>query len=66
MKSRELFAVAVRIVGLVSLIYMLSGAWYIFNSGVLFFVRELIWLIVSLWLIRGAPQLVQFAYSGSE
>jgi hypothetical protein len=64
MKSSDLFALAVRIVGLVSLLYMIGSAVMLFGSGIAFFwvVKEVIWLLVSLYLLRGAPHVVRFAY----
>ena len=64
MKSSELFALAVRIVGLVSLLYMIGSAVMLFGSGLSFFwvVKEVIWLLVSIYLLRGAPHVVRFAY----
>jgi hypothetical protein len=66
MKPHELFAVAVRVVGLVSLIYLLGCATLFVAAGVswLFIVRTLVWLVLSLWMLRGAPALVRFAYPG--
>ncbi len=64
MRSPEIFALVVRIVGLVSLTYLLATSFVFFGSGMpwLFVVRCIVWALVSLWMIRGAPQLVQFAY----
>ncbi|MGA2445180.1 MAG: hypothetical protein ABSG50_07120 [Opitutaceae bacterium] len=64
MKSSDLFALAVRIVGLVSLLYMIGSAVMLFGSGLPFFlvVKEVIWLLVSIYLLRGAPHVVRFAY----
>ncbi len=70
MKPRELFGVAVRVIGLVNLIYMLASALLLFGSGfaVMFLIRIIVWFLLSLWLLRGAPQLVNLAYpaNGSE
>jgi len=64
MKPQELFAVAVRVVGLLSLLYLVFTSLMFFAAGVSwqFVVRSLIWALVSLWFLRGAPQLVRFAY----
>jgi hypothetical protein len=64
MKSSELFALAVRIVGLISLLYMIGGALMLFGASVPFFLilREIVWLLVSIYLLRGAPHIVRFAY----
>jgi hypothetical protein len=66
MTPRDIFALCVRIVGLVSLVYLIAtgviimgfinpGAWPVI-------LRAILLLALSLWLIRGAPQLVRFAY----
>jgi hypothetical protein len=67
MKPHELFGVAVRIAGLVSLIYMLASAVLFIAAGLpwLFIVKTIVWLILSLWMLRGAPALVRFAYPDS-
>lgn len=64
MKPRELFGVAVRVIGLVNLIYMLASAVLLFGSGfaVMFLLKILVWAAFSYWLLRGAPQLVDLAY----
>ena len=45
MKPRELFGVAVRVIGLVNLIYMLASALLLFGSGfaVMFLLRIILW-----------------------
>jgi hypothetical protein len=64
MKSSDLFALAVRIVGLVSLLYMIGSALMLFGASIPLFlvVKEVVWLLVSIYLLRGAPHLVRFAY----
>jgi len=64
MKPRELFGVAVRVIGLVNLIYMLASALLLFGSGfaMWFLLRIIVWALLSYWLLRGAPQLVDLAY----
>ena len=68
MKPRELFGVAVRVIGLVNLIYMLASALLLFGSGfaVMFLLRIILWAAFSIWLLMGAPQLVKFAYPGND
>jgi hypothetical protein len=70
MKPRELFGVAVRVIGLVNLIYMLASALLLIGSGfaVMFLVKIILWAVFSVWLLKGAPQLVNVAYppNGSE
>src|SRR5688500_639237 len=59
-----IFALVVRIAGLVSLLYLLATSVLFFASGIhwRFVLRIIIWALFSLWLLRGAPQLVRFAY----
>lgn len=68
MKPREAFGLAVRIIGLVSLLYFFATTAFLFSFGMpwQFVVRAILWLAASLWLLRGAPQLVRFAYPHSE
>jgi hypothetical protein len=64
MKSSDLFALAVRIVGLISLLYMIGSALMLFGASIPLFlvVKEVVWLLVSIYLLRGAPHVVRFAY----
>lgn len=73
MKSSDLFGVAVRTVGLLSLLYALSTTVLLYGSGFFsafgsfsFVVKFLIWIAISLYLLRGAPAVVRFAYSQPE
>ncbi len=63
MKPHDIFALVVRIAGLFSLIYFFeSGALFAFDIAWIFVVRGILWIAFSLWLLRGAPLLVRFAY----
>ncbi|HEX2855158.1 MAG TPA: hypothetical protein VHO24_18130 [Opitutaceae bacterium] len=68
MKASELFGVAVRTVGLISLIYMIGGAMVLFGVRMSFgfVVKEVLWLALSIYLLSGAPQVVRFAYRSGE
>jgi hypothetical protein len=68
MKSQEIFALAVRIAGLVSLLYLGATSVVFFGVGLPWqlLARTIIWAVLSLWLIRGAPALVRFAYPDKE
>ena len=59
---------AVRVIGLVNLIYMLASALLLFGSGfaVMFLLRIILWAAFSIWLLLGAPQLVNLAYPGND
>lgn len=65
MKPRDAFAVAVRVIGLLGLLFsaniLLSG---FVNTYVA--IRAVISILISLWLLRGAPQIVRFAYRDDE
>jgi hypothetical protein len=58
----------VRIAGLISLLYILATSIVLFGSSLPWrlVLRTVIWALVSLWLLRGAPQLVRFAYPGEK
>jgi hypothetical protein len=64
MSPRDLFAVAVRTAGLISLFYLLQSVLLLLGVDMQWtsIVRSLVWLILTLWLLRGAPALVRFAY----
>lgn len=67
MKPREMFGVGVRVVGLVCLLYMLSGISLLVGAvSAMMVVRWIIGVLLSLWLIRGASALVSFAYGGRD
>jgi hypothetical protein len=68
MKSKDIFGIVVRVVGLLALLSGLGGAYAafsVFSFGRLL-LRALLYgipyLAVSLYLLRGAPHLVRFAY----
>jgi hypothetical protein len=66
MKPSELFGIAVRVVGLVSLLQLLAGAWVLFTSWSNLpwqaIARSIVWLFLCVYLLRGAPHIVRFAY----
>jgi hypothetical protein len=68
MKPRDVFALIVRIAGLVSLLYILGSSFLLAGFGLPwpFMLRAVVWLVGSIWLLRGAPQLVRFAYPDSD
>ena len=65
MKPSELFGVAVRIIGLMGLLYLVSNAVVFIGTGAPWqlVVRTILLLLLSLYLLRGAPHIVRFAYS---
>lgn len=77
MKAKEIFGLILRVVGLVSLMY---GGWYLLSSlyfltwppepqdSVMrqYFVTGVIYVIVALYLLRGAPHILRFAYGKTD
>ena len=68
MKPADIFGLVVRLIGLVGVVYSLTTAFLFIGTGVpvLVTIKFIIAAILSLWLLRGAPQLVRFAYPDSE
>jgi|GEM_PF-1492286 len=71
MKPRELFGLAIRVFGLVSLLYFFTSQTVTttlifglpFSFGSVWIVAKFIaWIFFTLSLLRGAPWLVRFAY----
>jgi hypothetical protein len=70
MKSKEIFNLAVRLLGLVFLYQALTSPFAILvalasNSvlGVILGILGIVWpLVLAYWLIRGAPLLMRIAY----
>ncbi len=64
----QLFAVAVRVIGLLSLLYLLGDLFLLVGGGlpILLIVRYILWALVSVYMLRGAPALVSFAYGRVE
>lgn len=65
MNSKELFALFLRVVGILGVIYILRHALGAFPVGAPPTYLILKWVIgglVGLYLIRGAPLVVKFAY----
>ena len=61
MKPSEVFGVVVRSVGLMVIVANVVGLiTSIAQPGVLFIVVPM--LLLGIWLLRGAPAIVQFAY----
>lgn len=68
MKPEDIFGLVVRFVGLIGIVYSLTIAFLFVGTGMplLTTVKFIVAAIVSLWLLRGAPQLVRFAYPQSQ
>ena len=67
-ESPEILALAIRIIGVVSLLYLVGGSIVLFSAGVpvVLVTKTILWALLSLWFVRGAPQLVRFAYPESH
>ncbi|ATC62763.1 hypothetical protein CMV30_01590 [Nibricoccus aquaticus] len=70
MTPPKIFGLAVRITGLVSLLYMLSASVLLFGfvgvPAFMIIMKFLVWLALTIWLLRGAPNLVRFAYPDEQ
>ena len=69
MKSKEVFALVVRIIGVLGIVSVVRHLKDDITVGgqpltAIYFVRKIIYLVLGLYFIWGAPQLVKFAYSG--
>ena len=62
MKAKEQFALALRIIGVLGVMYVLRSFVKNPAPGIVFVIVWLVCAIIRVYLIRGAPQLVQFAY----
>ena len=68
MKPEDIFGLVVRFVGLAGIVYSLTIAFLFIGTGLplVMTIKFIVAAIVSLWLLRGAPQLVHFAYPQSQ
>lgn len=68
MTPQQAFALAIRIAGLVSLLYFCATAPFLVGVGapVILYIRAAVWLVLTIWLLRGAPALVRFSYPGRD
>jgi len=65
MNSKELFALFLRIVGVLGIIFIIRhalGSFPTCTASVHLLIKWVIGALVGLYLIRGAPLLVKFAY----
>ena len=62
MNSKELFALFLRIVGVLGVIYVIRRLMHEESLTAFFVVLRLIYLIIGVYLIRGAPLVLKFAY----
>jgi hypothetical protein len=62
MKAKEQFALALRIIGVLGIIYLLRTFIRSPEPQVVYLVIRVMCALIGLYLIRGAPLLVKFAY----
>ena len=69
MNSKELFTLFLRVVGILGMIFIVRHALESFPTltpSVPLIIKWVVGLLVGLYLIRGAPLLVKFAYPGKH
>ena len=66
MKAKEQFALVLRIIGVLGMMYVLRSFVRTPWPGVVFVIIRLLYLAIGAYFIRGAPRLVQFAYPEPE
>jgi len=69
MKTKEMFALIIRVVGVLGLVNIIHHLGNDAIKGgqqlsVLYFVKKTVFLLIGIYFIWGAPLLVKFAYSG--
>ena len=71
MKAKEIFLLVVRLIGLIGTIYLARGLYHGAGSfvhhpsflGLFHLVFKSVFLLIALYLIRGAPILMRFAFA---
>jgi hypothetical protein len=69
MKSKEMFALAIRIIGILGLVSVIHHLVEDLTSvdhqpPTVYFAKKIAFLLIGLYFVWGAPHLVKFAYSG--
>jgi hypothetical protein len=65
MNAKDQFALALRIIGVLSLMYILRALVRSLSPPIVILIVRLVCVVIGVYLIRGAPLLVNFAYPGS-
>ena len=65
MKSKEQFALALRIIGVLGIMYILRTFVRNPSPAIVVLILRLVCAVIGVYLIRGAAQLVRFAYPES-
>jgi hypothetical protein len=66
MKSKEQFALALRVIGVLGIIYVLRSAVRNTCPTAALLIIRCVFVLIGLYLLRGAPWVVKFAYPGCE
>jgi hypothetical protein len=66
MNAKEQFALALRIIGVLSLMYILRTFVRNYSPAVPILILRLACAAIGVWMIRGMPPLVKFAYPDSK
>jgi hypothetical protein len=68
MTPRALFSVGVRLIGLISLIFVCNSALGLIGIQVPWelVLKIILWFFLSIWMLRGAPLIVRFSYHDGE
>lgn len=65
MKAKEQFALALRIIGVLGMMYILRSFFRSPVPSIVFVIVRLVCAVIGVYFLRGAPQLVRFAYPES-
>jgi hypothetical protein len=69
MKSKESFALVIRIIGILGLVSVIHHlmedlTWGDHQQPTVYFAKKIVYLLIGFYFVWGAPHLVKFAYSG--
>ncbi len=62
MKAKEQFALVLRVIAVLGLIYLARSVLRNASPNAMFLITRLVAAVIGLYLLRGAPLLVRFAY----
>ena len=65
MKGREQFALLLRVIGLLGIVYIVRAFVRIPMPNIVPLVARVVCALIGVYLVRGAPALVKFAYPES-
>ena len=69
MKSKEIFALVIRIIGILGMVSVVRHlvddvTMESHQPPAMYFARKIVYLLIGVYFVWGAPHLVKFAYSG--